>query len=146
MRPRWRRAAIRPAVTVVLPTLEEAPAMTMRGISNAGFNATSQPCGRYDRVPPSKLNTRLRPNLLVLQRMLDKLHFRDEISAFDDLVRSIASGEDDMGESRPALDTREHLLDGQVVLAQRDVHLIEQYQLECRIRQIAGCHLPARLR
>src|SRR5581483_5296705 len=46
----------------------------------------------------------------------------------------------------PQLDAFEHLFEGQILLAQSDIHFIEQHQLEPGIRQITASDFPARLR
>ena len=59
----------------------------------------------------SKLDTRLRTDLLVLQRVLDERHFRNEIGTLNEPVRRVAAGQDHVCIGRPQIDPGENLFE-----------------------------------
>src|SRR6476646_8858687 len=115
MRPRARRAPIRPQATGVFPAPELVPAITMRGIT------------------PLPLDPLLRPDAGI-RRVLDLHHLGDEVGDRDQLGRRIAPGDHDVLEPRAVAQRRHHVVDVDPSPLDRVRDLVQQQELVALLR------------
>src|SRR5581483_3084657 len=128
-KPRRTAARAIPATMSDLPTSEPAPWI---------INARA--------MEGSELDAGLRLDAGT-ERMLHQRHLGDEIGGIDQLLLGIAAGEHDMGQRRlRSLQERDDLVDIEIIVAQRDVDLVEHDHTQAFVRDQRFRFLPSGLR
>src|SRR3546814_291549 len=113
-RPRRAKARQSPAASSDLPTSDPVPCSMMAG---AKVKA---------RVPDSKLYSLLRAHVLLAEGMLHLSHLGHQVGRVDEFRLGVAAGHDDVQHLRALAEKVHHLAERQVVVAQRNVDLVEQ--------------------